>query len=63
MAIWPVIDARIENLPAILGALRPFMPFSSRNPRILPSGSLLAQTTNRSAMGELVIQVLVPCST
>ena len=37
------------------------MPLSSTKPRILPPcASLLAQTTNTSANGELVIQVLAP---
>src|SRR5690625_2289871 len=50
----------------MVGALRPWVPFYNIKPRILPSSSpptTLAQTTNTSAIGELVIQVLVPVST
>jgi hypothetical protein len=61
MTISPVIEARSENFPSVLGALRPFMPFSSRKPRIVPSSSL-AQTTKTSAMGELVIHIFAPLS-
>ena len=56
-----MIEARSENLPSIFGAARPFMPRSSRKPRILPPwASDFAQTTKTSAIGELVIQVLAP---
>jgi len=54
MAIWPVIDALNENLPSILGVVKPFIDLSRINPRILLS-SHLAQTTAISAIGELVI--------
>ena len=37
------------------------MPFSRMKPRIAPSSSL-AQTTNTSAIGELVIHILAPLS-
>ncbi len=37
------------------------MPFSSTKPRISPA-SFLAHTTNTSATGALLIQVLVPLS-
>ncbi len=62
MTISPVIEARSENLPSILGALSPFMPFSSMKPRMTPS-SVLAQTTKTSAIGELEIHILAPLST
>lgn len=54
MIIMPVAEARKENLPSILGAERPRIPFSSRKPRMQLS-SHRAHTTNRSATGELVI--------
>jgi hypothetical protein len=58
-----VIDARSESFCFICGADRPFMPFSSTKPRILPScASDFAQTTNTSAIGELVIHILAPDS-
>ena len=61
MTISPVIEARSDSLPSIFGAERPFMPFSSTKPRIAPScASDFAQTTKTSAIGALVIQVLVP---
>jgi hypothetical protein len=44
---------------SIAGAVRPFIPFSRMNPRMV-SVSSFAQTTNTSATGELVIQVLAP---
>uniref|UniRef100_A0A6B0V2E0 Putative secreted protein n=1 Tax=Ixodes ricinus TaxID=34613 RepID=A0A6B0V2E0_IXORI len=59
MRIMPVVEARRENLPSILGASSPLVPFSSTKARIWPS-SHLAQTTNTSAIGELVIHVLLP---
>mmetsp|Transcript_18076 Transcript_18076/g.25277 ORF Transcript_18076/g.25277 Transcript_18076/m.25277 type:complete len:249 (+) Transcript_18076:179-925(+) len=62
MTIWPVIEALRLNLPSILGAERPFIPFSKMNPLITFCSSL-AHTTNTSAMGELVIQVLEPFRT
>jgi len=52
--IMPVAEARSENLPSILGVVRPPMPRSRMKPRMTPASSL-AQTTNTSAMGELVI--------
>ena len=67
MTISPVIEARRLILPSIFGALRPFMPFSRMKPRMLswpptlPSASSsLAQTTNTSAIGLLVIHILAP---
>src|SRR5579862_4837656 len=60
MRIMPVILARSDNLPLMGGHSRPFIPFSRRNPRILPSHLHFAQTTQRSAIGELVIHVLEP---
>ena len=36
------------------------MPFSRTKPRIRLSGSVLAQTTKTSAIGELVIHILEP---
>ncbi|MNG18169.1 hypothetical protein D3C84_1022050 [compost metagenome] len=62
ITISPVMEARSENLPSIFGADRPFMPFSSTKPRISPSSSL-AHTTNTSAIGLLVIHILLPLST
>lgn len=59
ITICPVIDAFKLIFPVISGADNPFIPFSKMNPRISPYSSL-AQTTNISAIGELVIQVLVP---
>ncbi len=56
--ISPVIEARSDSLPWILGVSKPFMPRSTMKPRMTPSS--LAQTTARSAMGLLVIQVLAP---
>jgi hypothetical protein len=61
ITISPVMEARRPTLPWILGADRPFQPFSSTKPRIAPSSSL-AQTTNTSATGELVIHILLPVS-
>ena len=59
--IMPVTEARSENFPSIFGVLSPFMPFSSRKPRMSPASSL-AQTSSTSAIGELVIQVFEPFS-
>ena len=61
ITISPVMDARSPTLPWIAGALRPFQPFSSTKPRIWPPSSL-AQTTNTSAIGLLVIHILLPLS-
>src|SRR3546814_12884323 len=63
MTISPVMDERRPTLPWMAGADRPFMPLSRMKPRILPSSSpptTLAHTTNTSAMGELVIHILLP---
>lgn len=60
MKMDPVTDARRDTLFLIWGAERPFIPFSSTKPRILPSHAHLAQTTKTSAMGELEIHVLAP---
>lgn len=60
--IMPVTEARRLILPSILGELRPSMPLSRRKPLMSPWSSL-AQTTNTSAMGELVIQFFDPEST
>ena len=46
----------------IAGADRPFHPFSSTKPRIAPSSSF-AHTTKTSAIGLLVIHILLPVST
>ncbi|CPL20567.1 Uncharacterised protein [Bordetella pertussis] len=65
ITISPVMEARRPTLPWMAGADRPFMPFSRMKPRILPSKSPpthLAHTTNTSAMGELVIHILLPVS-
>ena len=51
-----------ENLPSILGVVKPFIDRSSMNPLILLS-SHFAQTTATSAIGEFVIQDLVPFKT
>ena len=51
--------ARKLNLPSIFGTLNPFIPFSRMKPRI--SSSNFAHTTNTSAIGELVIHILLPC--
>jgi hypothetical protein len=58
--------ARRPTLPWMAGAERPFMPFSSTKPRIGPTVPLsltsLAHTTKTSAMGELLIHILLPDS-
>ena len=59
MTISPVIEARRPTLPCTAGADRPFQPFSKMKPRIWPLSSL-AQTTNTSAIGLLVIHILAP---
>ncbi len=60
------MEARRPTLPWMAGALKPFMPFSSTKPRIgptaPPSDTSLAQTTNTSATGLLVIHILLPLS-
>ena len=61
MTISPVIEARRESLPPTFGAERPFIPFSSTKPRILPPcASDFAQTTKTSAIGEFVIHIFEP---
>ncbi|MNT28791.1 hypothetical protein D3C72_1645020 [compost metagenome] len=63
--ISPVIEVRRPTLPWMAGADRPFQPFSRIKPRMssLPSSPCsLAQTTNTSAIGELVIHILAPVS-
>ena len=61
MTISPVIEARSPTLPSIFGVDRPLAPLSSTKPRIAPSSSF-AQTTNTSAIGELVIHIFEPLS-
>ena len=58
MKIIPVTDDLSENFPSIFGAESPFIPFSRMNP--LRPSSVWAQTMKTSAMGELVIQFLLP---
>ena len=58
----PVVEARSENLPSMRGVEKPAVPRSTRKPRILPS-SHLAHTRATSAMGLLVIHVLLPLRT
>ena len=53
-----VTDARSENLFLISGAVKPFIPFSTRKPATLPSS--LAHTTATSAMLPLVIHIFEP---
>jgi hypothetical protein len=71
MRTMPVVLARSDSLPLMGGQSRPFIPFHKPNywtggtfsrikPRILPSHLHFAHTTQISAMGELVIQVLAP---
>ena len=61
MTISPVTEVRSDSLPPILGAERPFIPFSRMKPRISSSSAAdFAQTTNTSAIGALEIQVFVP---
>jgi hypothetical protein len=58
--------ARRLILPCTVGVSKPFMPRSTRKPRIdswRPPSSTLAHTTREVAMGELVIHILVPVST
>lgn len=62
ITISPVMEALRESFPFILLAWRPFIPFSRTNPRITPLSSF-AQTTNTSAIGELVIHILEPVRT
>ena len=51
--------ARRPTLLWMVGALRPFQPFSRMKPRIWPLSSL-AQTMKTSAIGELLIHILLP---
>ena len=60
MKIIPVTEDLRENLPSILGAVSPSIPFSRMNP--LSPSSVWAQMMKTSAMGELVIQFLLPFS-
>ncbi len=59
ITISPVMLVRSPTLPWIAGAVRPFQPFSSTNPRIT-SASSFAHTTKTSAIGLFVIHDLVP---
>ena len=77
MKIIPVTEDLKENFPSILGAERPFIPeiftkarapqhsynrpFSRMNPLSPPS--VCAQMMKTSAMGEFVIQFLLPFNT
>ena len=54
-----VIDARKLNFPWISLDVKPSIPFSSKNPRIISSLSL-AQTRATSAKDPLVIHILFP---
>ena len=57
----PVVEARRENLPSILGDSSPFIPRSNINPLILLScASDFAQIIKTSAIGEFVIQFFAP---
>ena len=56
------MDAFRLIFPSIFGVEKPAMPRSQMKPRI-SSASSLAQTTATSAMGELVIHILVPFKT
>jgi hypothetical protein len=62
-----VTDARSEYLRLVSGALKPFMPFSTRKPVIssLPlfSSRSFAHTTARSAIVPFVIHILAPFRT
>ena len=55
----PVTLAHRPTLPSMTGADRPLAPLSSTKPRIWPSSSF-AQMTNTSAIGELLIHILLP---
>ncbi|MDT4851320.1 hypothetical protein FQZ97_854980 [compost metagenome] len=59
ITISPVMEARRPTLPWMAGADRPSQPFSRTKPRISPASSL-AQTTKTSAIGLLVIHILLP---
>ena len=60
--ISPVGLARRLILPWMVGVSKPSMPRSTTKPRIDsgPPSSTFAHTSARSAMGELVIHILVP---
>jgi hypothetical protein len=62
ITIYPVIEAFKLILPLISGAFKPLNPFSKIKP-LISFLSSLAHTTKTSAIGELVIQVLVPFKT
>jgi hypothetical protein len=61
MTISPVIEVRNPSLPWIVGVDRPGICRSRTKPRIDPASSL-AQTMKTSAIGELVIHILLPAS-
>ena len=56
-----MVEVRRPTLPCSTGVESPFHPFSRMKPRMM-SSSVFAQTTNTSAIGLLVIQVLAPDS-
>ena len=56
--ISPVIEARSDSLPSIVGVENPLVPRSTMKPRITPSS--FAHTTATSATGALVIHILAP---
>ena len=53
------MEALSDNLPSILGADNPFMPFSKINP-LMSLWSSFAHIIKTSAIGEFDIQVFVP---
>lgn len=61
MIIYPKFY-RLIKITDIFGVVSPFIPRSKMKPLIYPSSSF-AQTTNTSAIGELVIHVFVPLIT
>src|SRR6185369_4570680 len=56
-----VTEARSDHLPWMSDVANPGVPFSTRNPRILPSS--FAHTTATSAIEPLVIHVFSPLRT
>ncbi len=58
--ISPVTDERNDSLPSIFGVEKPFVPRSTMKPRI--TWSSFAQTMATSAIGALVIHILLPVS-
>jgi hypothetical protein len=56
-----VTDARSDIFPLCSNVEKPFVPFSTRNPRTTPSS--FAQTTATSAIEPLVIQAFAPFKT